>query len=213
MGIVEQPADRRWTQHFEQLVLLTAEDKHENYTGCLSRCWQRPFCSPVPELWWRISASARPAPQPSPSCRTEYTTVWDTEYVESVEDVCETVYVDQCQTLQRQVCTPTVRKECTTTQERQCTTKYEEVCRTEYVTEYETYTDTECTTEYVTEYEKYTDRECKTEYKTEWETYQETECTTEYKRDCEFHWEGSGYDKKWVEDPATCKNNPYDTCN
>merc|ERR1712121_360527 len=51
------------------------------------------------------------------------------------------------------------------------------------------------------------------EYKTEWETYQETECTTEYKRDCEFHWEGSGYDKKWVEDPATCKNNPYDTCN
>merc|ERR1712121_627955 len=51
------------------------------------------------------------------------------------------------------------------------------------------------------------------EYKTEWETYQETECTTEYKRDCEFHWEGSGYDKKWGEDPATCKNNPYDTCN
>merc|ERR1712165_413137 len=54
--------DRRWTQHFEQLVLLTAEDKHENYTGCLSRCWQRPFCSPVSELWWRISATARPRP-------------------------------------------------------------------------------------------------------------------------------------------------------
>merc|ERR1712080_584336 len=127
-----------------------------------------------------------PQPQRTPSsgssirCRTEQTTIWDTEYVETQENVCNTEYVEQCQTLYQQKCRPTTREVCQTVNEQQCTTDYKEECHDEFRTEYETYT--------------------------------ETECNTSYKEDCQYHWEGTGYDKQWVPDRSTCKNNPYDHC-
>merc|ERR1712038_526366 len=64
------------------------------------------------------------ASPPSIQCRTEYVTLWDTEYQEREEQVCKTVY------------------------EKQCSTIYKNVCVQKYRTEYEPYTESECTTEY-----------------------------------------------------------------
>merc|ERR1712080_575007 len=125
-------------------------------------------------------------PQRTPSsgssirCRTEQITIWDTNYVETQENVCNTEYVQQCQTLYQQKCRPTTREVCQTISEEQCTTDYREECHDEFRTEYESYT--------------------------------ETECNTSYKEDCQYHWEGTGNDKKWVPDRSTCKNNPYEHC-
>merc|ERR1711965_392822 len=60
----------------------------------------------------------------SVQCRTEYATLWDTEYKETETEVCTTVY------------------------EKQCSTVYKNVCVEQYKTEYEPYTETECVTEY-----------------------------------------------------------------
>merc|ERR1712058_158345 len=57
-------------------------------------------------------------------CRTEYATLWDTEYKETETEVCTTEY------------------------EKQCSTVYKNVCVEQYKTEYEPYTETECVTEY-----------------------------------------------------------------
>merc|ERR1712179_789587 len=122
-------------------------------------------------------------PQRAPAsvrCRTEQATIWDTTYVETQENICTTVYVNQCQTLYERLCRPTTREVCETTNEQQCTTNYKEECHEQFRTEYEPYT--------------------------------ETECSTSYKEDCQYHWEGTGNDKKWVPDRSTCKNNPYEHC-
>jgi len=117
-------------------------------------------------------------PPTSVQCRVEYATVWDIEYIETVDNVCTTEYVEQCQTLQREVCDPTTREVCNPVTEQQWSTKYNKECHTEY------------------------------------ENYTETVCTTKYKPepDCQFHWEGTGNDKKWVPDQSTCVNNKIDTC-
>merc|ERR1711965_261972 len=60
----------------------------------------------------------------SVKCRTEYATLWDTEYKETETEVCTTEY------------------------EKQCSTEYKNVCVEQYKTEYEPYTETECVTEY-----------------------------------------------------------------
>merc|ERR1711875_103828 len=60
----------------------------------------------------------------SVKCRTEYATLWDTEYKETETEVCTTEY------------------------EKQCSTVYKNVCVEQYKTEYEPYTETECVTEY-----------------------------------------------------------------
>merc|ERR1711942_123062 len=60
----------------------------------------------------------------SVKCRTEYATLWDTEYEETETEECTTVY------------------------EKQCSTVYKNVCVEQYKTEYEPYTETECVTEY-----------------------------------------------------------------
>merc|ERR1712141_506323 len=78
------------------------------------------------------------APQParlnsgSVECRTEYTTVWDTQYQEKETQQCVTNY----------------EKECQTVYEKSCNTVYKSVCVDQYKTEYEPYTETECSTEY-----------------------------------------------------------------
>merc|ERR1739846_17864 len=64
----------------------------------------------------------------SVQCRTEYTTLWDTEYKETETEVCTTEYEKVCRTETQRLCQPTTRQECKT--------------------EYEPYTETECVTEY-----------------------------------------------------------------
>merc|ERR1711931_436450 len=76
----------------------------------------------------------------SVQCRTEYTTLWDTEYKETETEVCTTET--------QRLCQPTTRQECNTVYEKQCNTVYKNVCVEQYKTEYEPYTETECVTEY-----------------------------------------------------------------
>merc|ERR1712088_1296596 len=105
----------------------------------------------------------RPPPLPSPTptpekliapvtpavaCTVVYVTVWDTEYHDHENEVCETVYEQVCNTELQRLCTPTTRQECTTNYVEECTTIYKNVCVQKYRTEYEPYTETECTTEY-----------------------------------------------------------------
>merc|ERR1711978_870465 len=86
------------------------------------------------------------APQParlntgSVECRTEYTTVWDTQYQEKETQQCVTKYEKVCQTVTERLCKATTRQECRTV--------YKSVCVEKYKTEYEPYTETEGTTEY-----------------------------------------------------------------
>merc|ERR1712038_397667 len=60
------------------------------------------------------------ASPPSIQCRTEYVTLWDTEYQEREEQVCKTVYEKQCSTRTQRLCQPTTRPECTTEYEQDC---------------------------------------------------------------------------------------------
>jgi len=89
-----------------------------------------------------------PSAGSSVRCRTEYTTAWTTEYVETEQEVCNTVYVNECSTLYKKECFNVPRQECTTVTDRQCKTVYNDVCVEKYRTEYEDYTETECNTEY-----------------------------------------------------------------
>merc|ERR1712115_714364 len=102
-----------------------------------------------------------PVPTPSPSpekliapvtpavaCTVAYVTVWDTEYHDHENEVCETVYEQVCNTELQRLCKPTTRQECTTNYVEECSTVYKNVCVQKYRTEYEPYTETECTTEY-----------------------------------------------------------------
>merc|ERR1739846_181391 len=84
----------------------------------------------------------------SVQCRTEYTTLWDTEYKETQTEVCTTEYEKVCRTETQRLCQPTTRQECNTVYEKQCNTVYKNVCVEQYKTEYEPYTETECVTEY-----------------------------------------------------------------
>merc|ERR1712066_24864 len=88
------------------------------------------------------------ASPPSIQCRTEYVTLWDTEYQEREEQICETVYEKQCTQRIQRLCQPTTRQECHTEYEQECSTIYKNVCVQKYRTEYEPYTESECTTEY-----------------------------------------------------------------
>merc|ERR1712177_161172 len=65
---------------------------------------------------------------PSISCRTEYTTIWDTKYVETETEVCTTEYDTVCRTEQQRLCQPTTRQVCELKYETQCSTIYKNVC-------------------------------------------------------------------------------------
>ena len=59
-------------------------------------------------------AAGAPAERPSyPSvqCRTEYTTVWETEYEERETKECVTKWVPDCKTVYERVCKPIYREE------------------------------------------------------------------------------------------------------
>merc|ERR1711971_897056 len=79
-------------------------------------------------------------------CRTEYITVWDTEYEERETQECITKWVPECKTVTKRKCEPTTRNVCDKVYEKKCTTVWKNVCEEEYRTEYVTVTETECTT-------------------------------------------------------------------
>merc|ERR1739846_25739 len=81
-------------------------------------------------------------------CRTEYGTVWDTQYKETETQVCTTEYEKVCHTETQRLCQPTTRQECSTVYEKACETVYKSVCVEQYKTEYEPYTETECSSQY-----------------------------------------------------------------
>merc|ERR1712008_509546 len=75
----------------------------------------------------------------SVKCRTDYVTLWDTEYKETETQVCTTEYEKVCRTETQRLCHPTTRQECSTVYEKQCQTVYKSVCVEQYKTEYEPY--------------------------------------------------------------------------
>jgi len=85
---------------------------------------------------------------PSVVCRTEYVTLYDTEYVETETDVCTTEYHKVCRVETERLCKPTTRQVCEVKYETQCQTLYKNVCVEQYRTEVEPYTETECSTLY-----------------------------------------------------------------
>ena len=56
----------------------------------------------------------------SVQCKTEYATLWDTEYKETETQVCTTEYEKVCRTETQRLCQPTTRQECRTVYEKQC---------------------------------------------------------------------------------------------
>merc|ERR1712149_105146 len=95
-----------------------------------------------------VVGPAKQIASPGIQCRTEYVTLWDTEYQEKEEQVCVTEYEKQCTQRIQRLCQPTTRQECTTEYANECSTIYKNVCVQKYRTEYEPYTESECTTEY-----------------------------------------------------------------
>ena len=84
----------------------------------------------------------------SVQCRTEYATIWDTEYTETETEVCTTEYEKICRTETQRLCQATTRQECSTVYEKKCQTVYRNECIQQFKTEYQPYTETECSTEY-----------------------------------------------------------------
>merc|ERR1712226_1599502 len=60
------------------------------------------------------------ASSPSIQCRTEYVTLWDTEYQEKEEQVCVTKYEKECTQRVQRLCQPTSRQECHTEYKQDC---------------------------------------------------------------------------------------------
>merc|ERR1712110_557439 len=89
-----------------------------------------------------------PTHSSSVQCRTEQQTIWDTEYVETETQECETIQQKKCSTLYRSQCKPVNRQQCNTVYENECTTQYQQQCSTQYKDELEYYTETECNTDY-----------------------------------------------------------------
>ena len=108
------------------------------------------------------------------------------------ELVWDTEYVSEL----TQECNVEYKKECLTKQVSKCGVEYEEECL--HGKKQECYADHK--------------KECHTAYKPSYQAYTETECKEHYKEECEFHWQGSGSDKVWVKDIATCKQVPVKNC-
>merc|ERR1712107_84850 len=127
------------------------KDRHKMILPVVSSLLLASLALGAPGANYGAAAHVSPAKQissPSIQCRTEYVTLWDTEYQEREEQVCETVYEKQCETRTQRLCQPTTRQECTTNYVKECSTIYKNVCVQKFRTEYEPYTESECTTEY-----------------------------------------------------------------
>merc|ERR1712012_88187 len=101
--------------------------------------------APVPE---KLVQGGHKYHEKSVQCRTEYQTIWDTEYQEQSYQTCETVYEQKCEVRSERLCHDTTREECQLVQDQVCKTVYNKVCRDEYKTVLEPFTETECVTKY-----------------------------------------------------------------
>jgi len=101
--------------------------------------------APVPE---KLVQGGHQYHEKSVQCRTEYQTIWDTEYQEQSYQTCETVYEQKCEVRSERLCHDTTREECQLVQDQVCKTVYNKVCRDEYKTVLEPFTETECVTKY-----------------------------------------------------------------
>merc|ERR1712107_711416 len=100
------------------------EDRHKMILPVVSSLLLASMAFGAPGANYGAAAHVSPAKQissPSIQCRTEYVTLWDTEYQEREEQVCETVYEKQCETRTQRLCQPTTRQECTTNYVKECT--------------------------------------------------------------------------------------------
>ena len=88
------------------------------------------------KLGFKLVTEQGPAQSSSVQCRTEQQTIWDTEYVETETQECETIQQKKCSTLYRNQCKPVKRQQCNTVYENECTTQYQQQCSTQY--KYET---------------------------------------------------------------------------
>merc|ERR1712004_671671 len=103
--------------------LTSKEDRHKMILPVVSSLLLASVAFGAPGANYGAAAHVSPAKQissPSIQCRTEYVTLWDTEYQEREEQVCETVYEKQCETRTQRLCQPTTRQECTTEYKRDC---------------------------------------------------------------------------------------------
>merc|ERR1712107_64181 len=101
------------------------EDRHKMILPVVSSVLLASLAFAAPGANYGAAAHVSPAKQissPSIQCRTEYVTLWDTEYQEREEQVCETVYEKQCETRTQRLCQPTTRQECTTNYVNECST-------------------------------------------------------------------------------------------
>merc|ERR1712012_1532346 len=99
------------------------EDKHKMILPVVSSLLLASMAFGAPGANYGAAAHVSPAKQvssPSIQCRTEYVTLWDTEYQEREKQVCETVYEKQCETRTQRLCQPTTRHECTTEYKQDC---------------------------------------------------------------------------------------------
>merc|ERR1712107_856724 len=99
------------------------EDRHKMILPVVSSLLLASMAFGAPGANYGAAAHVSPAKQissPSIQCRTEYVTLWDTEYQEREEQVCETVYEKQCETRTQRLCQPTTRQECTTDYKQDC---------------------------------------------------------------------------------------------
>jgi len=101
--------------------------------------------APVPE---KLVQGGHQYHEKSVQCRTEYQTIWDTEYQEQSYQTCETVNEQKCEVRSERLCHDTTREECQLVQDQVCKTVYNKVCRDEYKTVLEPFTETECVTKY-----------------------------------------------------------------
>merc|ERR1712014_195692 len=111
------------------------EDRHKMILPVASSLLLASMAFGAPGANYGAATHVSPAKQissPSIQCRTEYVTVWDTEYQEREEQVCETVYVKQCSTIYKNVCVQKFRTEYEPYTESECTTEYKQDCQYEW---------------------------------------------------------------------------------
>merc|ERR1712156_154645 len=102
-------------RHLIQCWQGSKEDRHKMILPVVSSLLLASMAFGAPGANYGAAAQVSPAKQissPSIQCRTEYVTLWDTEYQEREEQVCETVYEKQCETRTQRLCQDVPRQQC-----------------------------------------------------------------------------------------------------
>merc|ERR1712156_867723 len=131
-------------RHLIQCWQGSKEDRHKMILPVVSSLLLASMAFAAPGANYGAAAHVSPAKQissPSIQCRTEYVTLWDTEYQEREEQVCETVYEKQCETrthakqVAYQECNAVPEQKCVSVPKQTCVTVPDQICKTEPLTE------------------------------------------------------------------------------